>query len=76
VIVLMASYYGLRRTARVLAVLLGATMIATVYLGWHFAVDDLAGLAIAWLAVQLGRRVIKPTREEGKAPLTLVGSVD
>jgi hypothetical protein len=63
VIVLMASYYGLRRTTRVLAVFLAATMLATVYLGWHFAVDDLAGLAIAWVSVRLGRAVIVGRRE-------------
>jgi hypothetical protein len=58
VIVLMASYYGLRRTSRALAVFLCATILATVYLGWHFVVDDLAGLAIAWVSVQLGRRMV------------------
>jgi hypothetical protein len=61
VIVLMASYYGLRRTTRVLSVFLGATIVATVYLGWHFALDDVAGLAIGWVSVQLGRRVIFPS---------------
>jgi len=76
VIVLMASYYGLRRTTGVLIVFLCGTVLATVYLGWHFAVDDVAGLAIAWVAVQLGRWVIQPTREEGKACLTLEAPVD
>ncbi len=61
VIVLMASYYGLRRTTRVLVVFLCGTILATIYLGWHFALDDVAGLAIGWLSVQLGRRVIYPT---------------
>jgi hypothetical protein len=65
VIVLMASYYGLRRTTRVLTVFLFGTILATVYLGWHFAVDDVAGLAIGWASVQLGRRVIYPS--EGRA---------
>jgi hypothetical protein len=74
VIVLMASYYGLRVTTRVLTVFLGATILATVYLGWHFALDDLAGLAIAWVSVQLGRRVIHPAAKEGKASLMVVGS--
>ena len=58
VIVLMASYYGLRRTTKALAVFLCATIVATVYLGWHFALDDVAGLAIAWVSVQLGRRLV------------------
>jgi membrane-associated phospholipid phosphatase len=60
VIVLMASYFRLRRTTRVLTVFLGCTMLATIYLGWHFAVDDLAGLAIAWVSVQLGKTLIRP----------------
>jgi len=63
VIVLMASYYGLRRTTRVLAVFLCGTMLATVYLGWHFAIDDIAGLAIGWVSVQLGRWIIHPAHE-------------
>jgi membrane-associated phospholipid phosphatase len=54
VITLMASYLGLRRTAWALRVFLGLTCVATVYLGWHFVVDDVAGLAIGWLAVRLG----------------------
>jgi membrane-associated phospholipid phosphatase len=33
-------------------------MVATVYLGWHFAVDDVAGIAIAWVAVQLGKLTV------------------
>jgi membrane-associated phospholipid phosphatase len=54
VITLMASYLGLRRTAWLLRMFLGLTCVATVYLGWHFVVDDVAGLAIGWLAVRLG----------------------
>ena len=61
VLVLMAAYYRLRITTRLLAVFLGGTIVATVYLGWHFAVDDVAGLLIAWVGVRLGRRIIYPT---------------
>lgn len=59
---LMARYYGLRRTTRALAVFLVGTVVATVYLGWHFAVDDVAGLAIAVVGVLLGRLMIYPPR--------------
>ncbi len=59
-LLLMARYYGLRRTSRVLVAFLLATMVATVYLGWHFAVDDAAGLLIAYVGVQLGRRMVYP----------------
>ncbi|GAA1807819.1 hypothetical protein GCM10009795_061250 [Nocardioides hankookensis] len=62
VIVLMAVYYGLRRTAAVLAGYLVLTVVATVYLGWHFVVDDVAGLAIGIAAVGLGMLTVYPTR--------------
>ena len=55
---LMARYYGLRLLSWVAGVFLAGTLVATVYLGWHFAVDDLAGLLLAWLAVQLGKLTV------------------
>jgi membrane-associated phospholipid phosphatase len=57
-IFLMARYYGLRRLSWVAGIFLVGTMIATVYLGWHFAVDDIAGLALAWVSVQLGKLTV------------------
>ena len=60
VILLMARYYRLRITSQVLAVFLVGTILATVYLGWHFFVDDIAGVAIAVLAVALGRLTTYP----------------
>lgn len=66
-ILLMARYYRLRRTTIALGFFLAGTMIATVYLGWHFAVDDLAGLLLAWVAVQLGKWTVlgswRPARD-------------
>jgi membrane-associated phospholipid phosphatase len=59
-LLLMARYYRLRVATRVMTVYLAATMLATVYLGWHFAVDDLAGLVIAVVAVLLGRLMVHP----------------
>ena len=61
-ILLMARYYRLRRTTIALGFFLAGTMIATVYLGWHFAVDDVAGLLIAVVAVKLGRLMVEPRR--------------
>jgi len=58
---LMARYYGLRLLSWAAAVFLAGTLVATVYLGWHFAVDDVAGLAIAWTAVQLGKLTVNGT---------------
>ena len=61
----MASYYGLRRTTRVLAVFLCGTILATIYLGWHFAVDDVAGLAIA-LGERAARAVHRRSHHQGR----------
>lgn len=61
-ILLMARYYGLRRTTRGLAVYLAGTMVATVYLGWHFVIDLAGGFVVAYAAVALGRWTIHPPR--------------
>ncbi len=60
---LAARYYGLRILSWVAFAFLVGTMIATVYLGWHFAVDDVAGIAIAWVAFQLGKLTVMGTRK-------------
>jgi membrane-associated phospholipid phosphatase len=36
-------------------VLLGLTTAATVYLGWHYVIDDLGGLVIGAMAIVLAR---------------------
>ena len=59
-IVLMLRYYGFRRATRVMAVYLVATIVATIYLGYHFVVDDIAGLVLGYLAVLFGRLMIHP----------------
>ncbi|AWB92351.1 phosphatase PAP2 family protein [Aeromicrobium chenweiae] len=59
-VLLMLRYYGLRRAANVMVVYLVAVMVSTIYLGWHFVLDDVAGLAIAWAAVRLGRLTVYP----------------
>jgi len=59
---LMARYYGLRRLSRVLAVYLGAVIISTVYFGWHYVLDDIAGVLLALTAVQLGKWTVSPPR--------------
>jgi hypothetical protein len=59
-VMLMLHYYGRRAAAIVLGVYLGLTMLATVYFGWHFVIDVPAGVALAVLAVLLGRWMIYP----------------
>ena len=55
---LMARYYGLRVLSWVAFAFLCCTLVATVYLGWHFAVDDVAGIAIAVASVWLGKLTV------------------
>ncbi len=50
----LAWWHRLHRTTWVLGLFLVGTMVATIYLGWHFAVDIPAGLGIAALAWVLG----------------------
>ena len=56
----MARYYGLRRLSRVLGVYLAAVIVSTVYFGWHYVLDDVAGVLIALTAVQLGKWTVSP----------------
>lgn len=70
---LSARHYRLRWTFRVLTLDVVVTCVATVYLGWHFFVDDLAGLFIGALAVLLGIRMIRPGRARAQAAPALVG---
>jgi hypothetical protein len=59
-ILLMARYYRLRMATWAMTAFLFGTVLATVYLGWHFFVDDLAGVAIAFSGVALGRLTVYP----------------
>lgn len=71
VIWLMLRYYGFRRLGVVWGCYLGLTVVATVYLGWHYVLDDVVGFAMAVAAVWLGIRTIHPgaaaTRREIRA---------
>jgi len=59
-ILLMLRYYGQYFLAWLMTAFVGATMLATVYFGWHFVVDDIAGVLLAALAVLLGRAMVRP----------------
>lgn len=49
-----AYYVGLRRWIQITAwVFLGLTILATLYLGWHFFIDVLAGAAVGSVTVWL-----------------------
>jgi membrane-associated phospholipid phosphatase len=66
-IVLGAYYYRLRVLSIVLAVYFVGVVLATVYFGWHFVTDDVAGVVMAAVALFLGRLVVYPRgRPEGE----------
>ena len=67
---LVLRHFGFRWAGRAMTVYLGAVMLATVYLGWHFAVDDIAGLALAFAAVGLGRLTVEPIALDGRRPVS------
>ena len=80
VIVLVTAWYGWRGVATVLGVYLAAVIVSTVYFGWHYVSDDLAGIAIAVLAVALALLMVtgrlRPDRGAvpGAAPSEKVGA--
>ena len=52
---LVAQLLRLRRAIRVgMWTFLALTIVATIYFGWHYILDDVAGLVIGGLAVALG----------------------
>ena len=59
-ITLMAAYYRKRILTVVLAVYLVLVMVATIYFGWHFFSDVVAGVVLAVLAVALGHLTVYP----------------
>ena len=60
VILLMARYYRLRPLTLGALGLPGRDHAGHVYLGWHFAVDDVAGALIAVVSVAIGKRLVYP----------------
>lgn len=57
---LMMRYYRQRTLAYVALAFLVPTVLATIYFGWHFLLDDIAGFVLGWLAVLLGRVTVYP----------------
>lgn len=52
---LIAQLVGAPRLVRVsLWVFLGLTIVSTIYFGWHYVIDDIAGVVIAVMAVYGG----------------------
>ena len=68
---LAAHLLGLGRRLVVGAwVLLGLTIAATIYLGWHYVVDDLGGLVLGVMAVALARALTGLDLRAAREPST------
>jgi membrane-associated phospholipid phosphatase len=65
-ILLVAMYLRMRLLSWVMAAYLVVVMIATVYFGMHFVVDDIAGVGIAVVAVTLARLTVHWPRLEAR----------
>lgn len=46
----------------------GATVLATLYFGWHYIVDDIAGMGIGWASVAVGAWVTGNRRRRRGTP--------
>jgi membrane-associated phospholipid phosphatase len=57
---LMMRYYEQRVLEYIALGFLVPTIIATIYFGWHFIIDDVAGFLIGWLSVVLARATVYP----------------
>ncbi|MEV7395985.1 phosphatase PAP2 family protein [Aeromicrobium sp. NPDC092404] len=67
---LFLHYAGINRLVRTAAwTYLGFTILATLYLGWHYIADDIGGLFIGWLAVAVGAFVTGNTRRQKRKRL-------
>ena len=44
----------------------GVTVVATLYFGWHYILDDIAGIGIGWASVMLAARVTGHRRNRSR----------
>ncbi|MCW2928208.1 MAG: hypothetical protein JWM86_2176 [Thermoleophilia bacterium] len=59
-VVMLMRYYRNTTLTWASIIFLVPTTLATIYFGWHFIVDDIAGVFIGWLAFVLGRATVYP----------------
>lgn len=65
---LFMHYTGQRLLMRVCAwTFFGLTMVATLYFGWHYIPDDIAGMAIGWASVAIGAWATGNTRRRRRS---------
>jgi membrane-associated phospholipid phosphatase len=73
----MAHLLRMPRPLRIgLWLFLFLTVLATIYFGWHYVVDDIAGFAIGFASVYLGARLTgwRITRRGATRTLQLRGA--
>ncbi len=58
-ILITVRTYEVRWATVLMTVVFVGTVLATIYFGWHFVVDDLVGIGLALLAARLGRLTIR-----------------
>ena len=59
-VIMLMRYYRQRTLFYISLAFLVPTTFATIYFGWHFIVDDLAGVFVGWFAFVLGRATVYP----------------
>lgn len=64
VIWLMLIVLRQRLLGWLMGVFVAITMVATIYVGWHYVLDDVAGLAIAAISVGLGVAMFRGPRTQ------------
>lgn len=63
-----------RLTRIVTWVFFGITIVATLYFGWHYIIDDIAGVGIGWAAVTLSAWVTGNRRRRRQPPTELAST--
>ena len=59
-VVMLMRYYRRPMLMWAAVAFLVPTVVATIYFGWHFIVDDVAGVFLGWFAFVLGRATVYP----------------
>lgn len=65
-ITFLSVYYRKRVITVVMSIYLVLVIIATIYFGWHFFSDVVAGFVLAGLAILLGHLTVYPTSLRGR----------
>ncbi|MGD9958959.1 phosphatase PAP2 family protein [Nocardioides sp.] len=59
-ILMTVRRHGRRWATALMSVVFAGTVLATIYFGWHFVIDDVVGIVLALAALKLGEKTIHP----------------